>query len=596
MSNVRLELVWPNKDKFLLSPEDENGKPVWVERNHPAAREVRLTEFTDAVGDVSNDSPESDNLLFVGDSLDALRILKESPAFRREYRGKVKLIYIDPPFNTGETFEHYDDWMEHSTWLSFMRDRLDLIRDLLSPDGSVWVHLDDIEQHRMKALLDEIFGAQNFISTMVWQKADSPRNNTTAVSVDHDYIHVYAKNKLVWKPVRMERTAAMNAIYKSPDGDAQDWFDDNPTAPGAITHQGMVYAIQSPFTGKLIYPALGRCWAGEQSRILRALSEWAEYELFDFEDAAERARVCGVAEADVRSGVLGLRLKNDLESSKKSAQARYDAGTWPEFIFRSGGEGGIGLKRYQPNNGVPPRSLWLNEEVGHNRTAKAESKALVPNEVSFSTPKPEKLLERVIHIGSNPGDIVMDFFAGSGTTAAVAHKMKRRWVTCEIQASTAQKYTAARLKKVVDGSDQGGISTSLHWNGGGGFRVVEVQPSFYAPTDLGLMLVDDAYGPRFAKAVAGQLGFDWEPSDGSLCGRRGRMRLAVFDGAVGVEELGSILGELGEAERVTVVARVVLEGTEEWLAQNSKGSLILKAPGDVLRERRSRRRNSEGDL
>lgn len=595
MSSTRLELVWPNKDKFLLSPQDDKGKPVWVERTHPAAREVRLANFIEAVGEVSQERPESDNLLFVGDSLDALRILNESPAFRREYRGKVKLIYIDPPFNTGQTFEHYDDWMEHSTWLSFMRDRLQLMKDLLANDGSIWVHLDDIEQHRMRSLLDEIFGSQNFVSTVVWQKADSPRNNSTTISTDQDYIHVYAKNKVIWKPVRMERTAEMNSIYKSPDGDEKDWFDDNPTAPGAITHQGMVYAIQSPFTGKLLYPALGRCWAGEQSRILKALSEWAEYETFDFDDAAERARICGVSPSDVRPGVMGLRLKNDLESSRQTARKRYEAGTWPEFIFRSGGEGGLGLKRYQPDNGVPPRSLWLNEEVGHNRTAKAESKALVPNEVSFSTPKPERLLERVIHIGSNAGDIVMDFFAGSGTTAAVAHKMKRRWVTCEVSESTANKYTSERLKKVVSGSDQGGISVALQWPGGGGFRSLEIDETFYALTPLGVMLTDGAQGPRFARAVAGQLGFDWESTDGLVCGRRGRMRLAVLDGAVGVEEARQIVSEIEETERVTIVARVILPGTETWLAENSRGSTCLKAPNDVLRERRKRRRVNGGD-
>jgi adenine-specific DNA-methyltransferase len=194
MSSTRLELVWPNKDKFLLSPQDENGKPVWVERTHPAAREVRLPEFTEAVGEVNDERPESDNLLFVGDSLDALRILNESPAFRREYRGKVKLIYIDPPFNTGQTFAHYDDWMEHSTWLSFMRDRLLLMKELLSPDGSIWVHLDDVEQHRMRSLLDEVFGSEQFVTNIVWQKADSPRMDAQQFSSSHDTICVYSKS------------------------------------------------------------------------------------------------------------------------------------------------------------------------------------------------------------------------------------------------------------------------------------------------------------------------------------------------------------------------------------------------------------------
>ena len=158
MTTARLELVWPGKDKFLLVPKDETGKPIWVERDHPAASEVRLADFVGMVGEVPED-PYAANLLFTGDSLDDLRILCEVPEYRAIYRGKVKLVYIDPPFNTGQAFEHYDDWMEHSTWLSSMRVRLLLIRDLLAADGSVWVHLDDAEQHRMRCLMDEIFGS-----------------------------------------------------------------------------------------------------------------------------------------------------------------------------------------------------------------------------------------------------------------------------------------------------------------------------------------------------------------------------------------------------------------------------------------------------
>jgi adenine-specific DNA-methyltransferase len=167
---ARLELVWPGKDKFLLVPKDVDGKPVWVERDHPAASEVRLTDVTGSVGEVPNE-PFNANLLFTGDSLDVLRVLTEVPEYRSRYRGKVKLVYIDPPFNTGQAFEHYDDWMEHSTWLSFMRERLLLIRELLAPDGSVWVHLDDAEQHRMRLLMDEVFGPANFIGSAIWKKA-----------------------------------------------------------------------------------------------------------------------------------------------------------------------------------------------------------------------------------------------------------------------------------------------------------------------------------------------------------------------------------------------------------------------------------------
>ena len=185
MTSPRLELVWPGKDKFLLVPKDETGKPVWVKRDHPAASEVRLTDVTGSVGEVPAE-PLDANLLFTGDSLEVLRVLTEVPEYRSRYRGKVKLVYIDPPFNTGQAFEHYDDWMEHSTWLSFMRERLLLIRELLAPDGSVWVHLDDAEQHRMRLLMDEVFGPQNFIANVVWQKAYSPKNSARHLSVDQD--------------------------------------------------------------------------------------------------------------------------------------------------------------------------------------------------------------------------------------------------------------------------------------------------------------------------------------------------------------------------------------------------------------------------
>jgi len=274
---MRLELTWPNKDKFLLSPKDETDKPVWVDRSHPAASEVRLVDYTALCGDVGPERDRAgDNLLFTGDSLDVLRILAEHPEFRREYRSKVKCVYIDPPFNTGQTFHHYDDWMEHSTWLSFMRERLLLIKDLLAEDGSVWVHLDDVEQHRMRCLMEEIFGAGNFVATVVWEKADSTRNDAKGFSAQQDYIVVYGRSA-AFRRNRLPRPEGASSRFASPDGDETDWFDDNPTAPSARTHQGMVYAIQHPITGKLIYPGRGRCWWTEQSKILAIMSEYTRH-------------------------------------------------------------------------------------------------------------------------------------------------------------------------------------------------------------------------------------------------------------------------------------------------------------------------------
>jgi adenine-specific DNA-methyltransferase len=540
MSNVRLELVWPNKDKFLLSPEDENGKPVWVERSHPAAREVRLSEFTSAFGEVNGSAPESDNLLFVGDSIDALRILNENPAFRREYRGKVKLIYIDPPYNTGQTFEHYDDWMDHSTWLSFMRERLLLMKELLTTDGSIWVHLDDAEHHRMRLLLDEVFGGDCFVASVIWRSADTGNYDSKTFSVDHNSILVYSRSR-DWRSIGLDRNEQQASHYSNPDNDPRGpWFDGNPLG-SPNPRPNLQYTIESPSGIAIKPPPNGWRWS-----------------------------------------------KETLESKMESGEIRFnEAGN--RIIYRTY------LLEQKP---LPPSTLWDNtEETGSNRKAKNELKKLfgLSAKQVFDTPKPESLMSRVISIASQPGDIVVDLFGGSGATAAVAHKLGRRWVTSEINPNTVSSFTGARLEKVVDGSDRGGISPAISWQGGGGFRIVEIQPSFYSLSPVGVLLTDDAKGPRFARAVAAQLGFDWQITDSFLCGSRGRMRLAVLDGAVGIEELGAITGELDESERVTVVANVFLPGAEEWLAENSRGSLLLKAPGDVLRERRKRRKSAEGD-
>lgn len=541
MNNVRLELVWPNKDKFLVSPSGENGKPVWVDRSHPAAREVRLTEFSEAFGAVDEHCPERDNLLFVGDSLDALRVLNESPSFRREYRGKVKLVYIDPPFNTGQVFEHYDDWMEHSTWLSFMRDRLLLLKELLTSDGSIWVHLDDVEQHRMRLLLDEVFGADNFVGNVVWQKSDSPRMDTKSFSVSHDTVSVYRKSD-TFQLHRLEL-----------DG-PQDHYD-------RTTEDGRSY-----YTKPL------RASGGQGD------SRAARPNLFFPMTAPDGTQVFPIR-PDGSDGAWRWGLTKVGEEGHRIEWIHGRSGAWTPYYRIYAGE----------TTEVPAQTIWTHQEVGSNRTSAAESKALSEG-AKFATPKPEALLERVIRLGSNPGDIVLDCFGGSGTTAAVAHKLERRWVTVEILPETVQAFTKKRLEKVISGEDQGGISQAVSWSGGGGFRVIEIKQSFYVLTELGVMLTDDAVGQGFARAVAGQLGFDWVSTAGTICGHRGRMRLAVLDGAVGVEEARQIVSELGDKERVTIIARVILPGTEEWLADNSRGSICLKAPNDVLRERRKRRR------
>ncbi|XVX20207.1 site-specific DNA-methyltransferase [Actinomycetota bacterium] len=524
MTGSRLELLWPGKDKFLLVPKDEAGKPVWVERDHPAASEVRLSDFTGTVGEVP-ENPHAANLLFTGDSLDVLRILCEVPEYRSIYRGKIRLVYIDPPFNTGQAFEHYDDWMEHSTWLSFMRERLLLIRDLLTPDGSVWVHLDDAEQHRMRCLMDEVFGPANFVANVIWEKADSPRNSARQFSTDQDYVLVYSRDP-EWSPNRLPRTTESDSIYTNPDGDPRGpWLPGDPYANKPYS-KGL-YEKTGP-TGRVFAPPPGRYWRVSEEKL----------------DELD-------AEGRVWWGPTG--------NARPS------------------------IKRYLSEvSDLVPRTIWSKGDVGSNRTSKNEMRALFAGVSSFATPKPERFMERVLRIASTPGDIVLDCFAGSGTTAAVAHKMGRRWVTAELSPSTVEQFTLPRLIKVIDGEDPGGITKSVEWEGGGGFRTVTVGPSMYAATPFGVLLAEWATNGHFARAVAGQLGFEFQPDAAPLCGVRGRMRLAVIDGAVGPEEIRQIVGTLGEEERVTLVAKSVLDGAESTLKEISPGSRIRKAPRDLL--------------
>ena len=527
----RLELTWPNKDRFLLVPKDDQGKPVWVERDHPAAHEVRLTREIATVGEVGPD-PHADNTVFIGDSLDALRVMAEVPEYAATYRGKVKLIYADPPFNTGQTFTHYDDWMEHSVWLSFMRERLLLMRDLLAADGSVWIHLDDAEVHRMRCLMDEVFGADNFVAQVVWEKSYT-RENRTDVSTTHEYLLLFVKSKVRWKTVRnvLPATDEQLARYTNPDDDPRGPWMSQPLHAKAEAGRraAQFYDIETP-AGRVVSPPPGTCWRVTRPRYDELVADGRLY--FGQEGSAVP------------------RVKKFLT---------------------------------EVQTGLVPTALWPYEEVGTSGTGKAEIQAVAPARQPFSTPKPERLLERVIHIASNPGDLVLDPFAGSGTTAAVAHKMGRRWATIELSPDTVDTFVKPRLSKVVEGDDAGGVTEHHNWIGGGGFRVVAVEPSLFEVGPGGMVLLrDDISSDDLARAMCGQLRFAYTPGDAPLVGRRGRMRLAVLSGVIGEEEMDDLLGHLDEAERLTVVAAGFLPGAADHLGSKSKGSRALKVPRDVL--------------
>lgn len=466
----RLELTWMGKDLALIPFEDGKYDYAWVDPSDPRVTEVRSIDgagtFGAAEAVLSGDGTmvaagSGDNLLIIGDSGDALRSLGTIPEHADRFKGQVKLVYIDPPFNTGQTFAHYSDQMEHSVWLTFMRDRIRDIKPLMAPDASIWVHLDDAEAHRMRVLLDEEFGAENFIADVQWERSYSPRGDSKGISLVTDTILVYRKSE-EWFPNRLERLEFSNRRFASRDGDPDDWYDGDAAAPGGRTHQGMVYAIQNPVSGKLMYPASGNHWRRGQEEMLAVMSEWAPFELRDIGDAEERALLCDIPVAEVRAGVKAIMLAVPAEAGRAAAIARYEAGNWPEF-YLTGKSGGGGLRRKtrasSVKEGRTPTNLWRWSDVGHNDTAKKELRALFPSRTPFSTPKPERLLERILHIGSNPGDLVLDCFAGSGTTAAVAQKMGRRWVTVELLEQTAETFIVPRLTKVVDGTDAGGITS-----------------------------------------------------------------------------------------------------------------------------------------
>lgn len=415
---------------------------------------------------------QSENMIIKGDNLEALQALLPY------YKGQVKCIYIDPPYNTGSAFEHYDDNLEHSTWLSMIYPRLELLRDLLSEDGSIWISIDDRESAYLKVICDEVFGRKNFVSAISWQRTYSPRNDAKGISSEAEQILVYSKN-VGWSPNKLPRTAKMDSKYKNPDNDIDLWRTSDAFAPSASTHQGMVYAIQHPITGEMIYPYKNACWPLKQTEMLAIMNEWCNYELKDLDDDKERANVCGISVDEIRKGVLGIVLSDSLEEAKRKAQAIYKRGQWPRFFFTKNGLGGIARKTYLKNtSGKVVTNLWVYDETGHTDEAKKEVKIFNMDTV-FATPKPERLIQRVIHVATNDGDLVLDSFLGSGTTCAVAQKMGRRYIGIEM-GEHAITHCVPRMKAVIDG-EQGGISKAINWNGGGGY-------TFY---DLGETIFDE---------------------------------------------------------------------------------------------------------
>lgn len=386
----------------------------WLNRAHAftTAAQVpyRLLDTISLHGDAA---AAQSNLLIQGDNLEALKALLPF------YRGQVKCIFIDPPYNTQSAFEHYDDNLEHSQWLSMMLPRLQLLRDLLSEDGSIWVTIDDNEGHYLKVLMDEVFGRRNFVASCVWQKRYS-RENREAIGDVHDYLLVYAPNPERFK--RQRNLVPMNEeqakVYRNPNNDPKGrWRPVPMTAQAGHATPEQFYEVVTP-SGKSYFPPDGRCWGIAKATYERLLGEGRIY-------------------------------------------------------FGKNGDAQPNIIRYLSEvPGLAPWTWWPSDEVGHTDEAKKEANTLFGGETSFGTPKPERLLQRILHIASNPGDLVLDSFLGSGTTAAVAHKMGRRWIGIEM-GEHAVTHCVPRLEKVI-GGEPGGISQAVGWQGGGGFRFLRL--------------------------------------------------------------------------------------------------------------------------
>ena len=456
-----------NAKKYgLVWEQHEEAVDVMMRTHIPVFTEDAGKEITTSAGGVYN-------FLLEGDNLHSLRLLEKT------HRGRIDVIYIDPPYNTGSRDFKYDDAFvdkndsfSHSKWLSFMEARLQIAKQLLSDRGSIFISIDDNEQAPLKMLCDEIFGETCFVADIAWQRAYSPRNDSKGISNEKEHILVYSRTE-GWSPKKLPRTEKMNSKYKNPDNDVALWRTSDAFAPSAATHQGMVYAIQHPFTGNLIYPYNGACWPLRQSDMLAVMQEWGEYELKDLNDAEARAAVCGISAEAVREGVMGIVLVKPIEEARKYAQEVYDRGRWPRFFFTNKGKGGIARKTYLDNtDGRVVTNLWPFEETGHTDEAKKEIKAIFDNQKVFDTPKPIRLLDRIIHIASFDDSVILDFFAGSGTTAHAvmqynqAHEgSNRQFILCtNNEANICEEVTYERIRRVVNGYGKAdGIPANLKY-------------------------------------------------------------------------------------------------------------------------------------
>ncbi|WP_107855289.1 site-specific DNA-methyltransferase [Neisseria weaveri] len=503
MKNQKLELTWIGKHK------------------RPKLEARILLEEADKSyhAKVRSGKDVFDNRLIFGDNLLALKALEQ------EFTGKVKCVFIDPPYNTGSAFTHYDDGLEHSIWLGLMRDRLEIIKRLLSDDGSLWITIDDNEAHYLKVLCDEIFGRGNFVGNIVWQHSIQGKNDAKLFSLHHNYILVYRKSNLFIRKL-LPRMEEHNTNYKNPDDDPKGaWRSGDVRSPNY--RENLRYIVKTP-NGKEIQPPKNG-W------------RWSE-ETFN-----EKVKTGEISFLDDETRVLRKIYLVD------------QAGRVPE-------------------------SIWFGKETGTTRDASNHLTSIL-QDISFDTPKPEQLIERILQIATDEGDLVLDSFAGSGTTGAVAHKMGRRWIMVEL-GEHCHTHIIPRLQKVIDGTDQGGISKAVNWQGGGGFRYYSLAPTLIVNDKWGNPIINPDYNPEMlAEALAKLEGFTYRPSEthwwqhgySSECDF-----IYVTTQSLSAEQLQALSDEVGEGKSLLICCSAWRGLTATQAAERFPNLTLKKIPKMIL--------------
>ena len=496
--NQRLELTWIGKE------------------NQPKLEPRILIEDPEK----SYGDKNSENMLIYGDNLLALKALEA------DFIGKVKCVFIDPPYNTGSAFAQYDDGVEHSLWLSLMRDRLELLRQLLSDNGSLWIAIDDNESHYLKVLCDEIFGRSNFIANIVWQSKDTPGNNSSGIAETHNHVLAYRKNSS-FNPNLLPRSAKQLATYKNPDNDSRGPWLGTPLT--RVEHRDRDYYAIKNLAGRDVFPPKGSSWRRPPKKMV---------------ELAADNRIWWGKNGDA-----------DFPMEKK-------------FIS-------------EVKEGVVNQTWWPYQFAGSTRNASAELKGLFEGAKVFETPKPEKLARRVLDLATQKGDLVLDSFLGSGTTAAVAHKMGRRWIGIEL-GEHCHTHCLPRLQKVADGTDQGGISKSVNWKGGGGFRYYYLAPSLLKEDKHGNWVIDEQYNAdMLAAAMAKHEGFKYNP-DEVIYWKQGQSTEKDFifttTRFVTVETLDKIREEMKPGESLLICCKSFQKACENQYSEIT----VKKIPGMLL--------------